>query len=124
MATNAGVVKGYSVGLALIALGVAAHMLFGAGQSEYPFLTFYIPITLTAMLAGFGPALLGAAISSMVAWYFFIPPVFSFALSPGNAAALILFFTSGILIAYGVSRSAPGPRSAFVDEYTHYRRHS
>src|ERR1700676_5374294 len=74
-------IKRYLLALVFTAIGSAGHLLMSSGPEGDPFLTFYIPITLCAMIVGTGPALLTAVLSTLIAWFFFIPPVFSFALT-------------------------------------------
>jgi PAS domain S-box-containing protein len=61
--------------------------LFGA-----QFVTFFPAVLVAAFLGGAGPGWLAAALSVLSAWFFIMPPHFSFALErPQDVAALIVF---------------------------------
>jgi two-component sensor histidine kinase len=57
----------------------------------FPFLTFFPAVALTAFMAGTGAGSVQAALCFLVAWYFFIPPINSFALPPSQGIALGLY---------------------------------
>ncbi len=57
----------------------------------FPFLTFFPAIAITAFVAGNRAGMAVATLCLGVAWYFFIPPVNSLALAPGQALALLLY---------------------------------
>nr|WP_245218732.1 histidine kinase dimerization/phosphoacceptor domain -containing protein [Rubellimicrobium aerolatum] len=57
----------------------------------FPYLTFFPAIALTGFLAGSGPGAVQAILCGVVAWFFFIPPTQSFALTSGKAMALLLY---------------------------------
>jgi two-component system, sensor histidine kinase PdtaS len=54
----------------------------------FPFLTFFPAIIITSFVLGSGPGILTAVLGFFAAWYFFIPPAFSFAMSQQTAVAL------------------------------------
>lgn len=81
--------QGYAVALALSATGLIARWaLSDAFPPGFPFLTFFPAVVLSAFLFGRGPGILAAVLCGLLAWYFFIPPVMSFALTPGVGVAL------------------------------------
>jgi len=82
---------GIAFAIALYLLALGARELFGISPGQYPFLTFFPAVVLTAIFAGTRPAILCSAASLLTAWYFFIPPIRSFGLSPGLLPALFLF---------------------------------
>lgn len=63
----------------------------------YPFLTFFPAIVLSAVLAGVAMGALCGVLSSLAAWYFFLPPYGSFALSASTGLAMA-FFAGVILV--------------------------
>ena len=54
----------------------------------FPFLTFFPAVILSAFVLGRGPGLLCAILCGLMAWYYFIPPYFSFDIARGTATAL------------------------------------
>ncbi|WP_225204658.1 sensor histidine kinase [Novosphingobium huizhouense] len=87
-----GRIAGYALGIALFALGLAvrwaADHLFPPG---FPFLTFFPAVIVATFLAGRGPGVLCAVLSGLAAWYFFVPPVYSFAVTSGVATAMLFY---------------------------------
>lgn len=87
-----GKLSGYAVaiGLAIIATIIrqAADNLLPPG---FPFLTFFPAVIVTAFVAGRGPGALCGVLSLLSSWYFFIPPIHTFALSAPVATALLFF---------------------------------
>ena len=72
----------------------------GLDPGEYPFLTFFPGVILTAFLAGTGPSVLCAVLSGLTAWYYLVVPFDSFDLDATNAPALILFvMVTAVIIA-------------------------
>lgn len=94
--------RGMAFALALYLLAVAARELFGIAPGQYPFLTFFPAVVLTAIFAGARPAILLSAASLLTAWYFYIPPFRSFGLSPALIPALFLFVFIVSVIVYFV----------------------
>ncbi len=80
--------------LSLFAL-LARWALGDAFPPGFPFLTFFPAVVLSAFLFGRGPGILSALLCGLLAWYFFIPPVMSFALERG--AGLALGFYAGVV---------------------------
>jgi two-component sensor histidine kinase len=58
-----------------------------------PFITFFPAVILTSFFAGTWPAVLVAVLSILAAWYFFLPPLQSFAVSSAEILALVFFIT-------------------------------
>jgi two-component system, sensor histidine kinase PdtaS len=94
-------VAAYGFGLAAFALAfVVRTQLNGFLPNGFPFLTFLPAIILTAFLGGLWSAVLVTVLSALTAWYVFIPPFYSFALTLEGALALAFFVgTAGIVIA-------------------------
>jgi two-component system, sensor histidine kinase PdtaS len=91
----------YGFGVAAFALAfVARFFLNGILPAGFPFVTFVPMIALTAFVAGLGPGILVTVLSAAAAWYVFIPPRYSFDLTPEGALALAIFLaTSAIVVA-------------------------
>lgn len=83
----------FAYGFALVATGTGlgtrmlADMVLPPG---FPFLTFFPAVILSTFFGGLRPGILAAALSTIFAWYFFIPPA-GFALNGPGALALGLF---------------------------------
>nr|WP_277923660.1 DUF4118 domain-containing protein [Sphingomonas sp. TREG-RG-20F-R18-01] len=54
----------------------------------FPFLTFFPAVILSAFVLGRGPGILSAILCGLMAWYYFIPPFFSFNIGQGTTTAL------------------------------------
>jgi two-component system, sensor histidine kinase PdtaS len=57
----------------------------------FPYATFFPAIIITAFLCGTGPGIVTAVLSGIAAWYLFIPPFNSFALTSASGLALAFF---------------------------------
>jgi two-component system, sensor histidine kinase PdtaS len=89
----------YAFGLAAFALGLLVrYQLNGALPVGFPFISFFPAIVFTAFVAGLGPAMLVTTLSMLAAWYLFVPPVYSFALTPDGAIALALFVITAAIV--------------------------
>jgi two-component system, sensor histidine kinase PdtaS len=89
----------YGFGLATFALALMArYQLNGILPLGFPFITFFPSIVLTAFVAGLGPAVLVTILSTLAAWYLFLPPVHSFTLTPEGVLALVLFVTTAAIV--------------------------
>ena len=68
---------------------------------KVPFILFYPTVVLAAWFGGLGPGLLATVLSCFIAWYVFIPPTYSFALSdPSGSAQLIIFLLASTMISF------------------------
>jgi two-component sensor histidine kinase len=87
------------------ALAVAAFLmsllLRGALETWLPtdrgFIVFLPAVILTTFFAGLGPAIVTAVLSGVALWYIFLPPFYSFALTPADAVGLTTFAFSSIV---------------------------
>ncbi|MBP2275642.1 MULTISPECIES: sensor histidine kinase [Sphingomonas] len=57
----------------------------------FPFLTFFPAVIISAFLWGRGPGVLSAILCGLIAWYFFIAPLFSFQIGAPTATALLFY---------------------------------
>ncbi|MGA7803843.1 PAS domain S-box protein [Bradyrhizobium sp.] len=84
-------INAYLLALALVTVATALRV---AGADLLPgaqFITLFPAVILTTLLCGMSAGLLAIAASSLCAWYFILPPVFSFDLDPGQGVALLAF---------------------------------
>jgi PAS domain S-box-containing protein len=89
---------GFAVVAVILASLLRAAIARALGEGT-PFILFYPTVVLAAWFGGFWPGLLSTVCAGFIAWYFFIPPYYSFALSePTAPAQLIVFLLSGTLI--------------------------
>lgn len=88
----------YTLGVALFALALflrwIADALFPPG---FPFLTFFPAVIVATFIAGRGPGIVCAILSGLAAWYFFVPPLLSFAINTQVATAM-LFYTGVVAV--------------------------
>ncbi|WP_120717413.1 sensor histidine kinase [Tsuneonella amylolytica] len=83
---------GYGVALALAVLAWWVRWEIGEGLPPgFPYLTFFPAVIVSAFFFGLRPGIVCAVLSGLAAWYFFIPPVDSFALSFNSALALAFY---------------------------------
>lgn len=84
-------VLGYSSAVVSVAAAVGARFLFGDVLAIGTFITFYPAVILTATLGRWWPGVLSIVLSLLAADYFFIPPIGSLSVTPGQLAALLVF---------------------------------
>ncbi len=77
---------GLSVGACVLRMA-SDHLL----PPGFPYLTFFPAVIICAFLLGRGPGTLAAVLCGLMAWYFFIPPINSFALGVDTAVALLFY---------------------------------
>ncbi len=83
---------GYVAALTLFFIALVARFAMTGGLPPgFPFLTFFPAILIGTFLGGRGPGLLCSALSVLSAWYFFIPPTFSFGLDNASKVAVVFF---------------------------------
>ncbi|OQW39387.1 MAG: hypothetical protein A4S12_02220 [Proteobacteria bacterium SG_bin5] len=81
-------VLGYGLALVLSVAATVARLVADALlPAGFPYLTFFPAVVITAFVAGAGPGIVAGLISFFAAWYFFVPPAYSFALNAGVVAA-------------------------------------
>ena len=92
-----------------VILGLALQLLLTNLVGGKIFLLLYPSLFLGAIFCGFMPGLIASILAVIGAWYFFVPPIFSFAIKDaGSLFGLAVFFVMGILFSVfgGVLRSA------------------
>ena len=88
---------GYGVAIIASVAGLLVRWAVGGALPEgFPYITFFPPVILTAFFFGVGPGALAAVLCGLLSWYFFIPPLESFALDYRAVVALIFFI--GIVV--------------------------
>jgi two-component sensor histidine kinase len=83
---------GWLFGLGAFAIAFVVRWRFGAAMEGLPFVTFFLAVLATALLAGWRPATAVAALSFFTAWYAFLPPFGSFALTWPTGHVALGFF--------------------------------
>lgn len=83
---------GYAMALALSLLAWFIRYEIGdALPPGFPYLTFFPAVIIAAFFFGLRPGIVTAVICGFAAWYFFIAPELSFALSFNSALALVFY---------------------------------
>lgn len=99
-------------GTAVLSIVVAAAVRLALDPfvgSEHVLFAFILAVVAASRIGGTGPGLLAAAISVPTAWYFFIEPRFSFAITnESNVGSLAVLAAAGA----GVSLLIGQPRPA------------
>jgi two-component sensor histidine kinase len=80
----------FAASATLLALAVRL-LVDGYLPPGFPYLTFFPAVILTTFFAGVRPGLVTGVVCGMLAWYFFIAPVNSFALTSTSAVALAFY---------------------------------
>ncbi len=86
--------KVYAYLISLVIAGIAVALRFlvdGYLPPGFPYLTFFPAVILTGFCFGIYPALMNTVICGLVAWYWFIPPGGSFALTVPSMTALAFY---------------------------------
>ena len=91
----------WAVAAALLAVAVLARLALSRWLDPVPFTTFYPAIAAGTLLAGWRRGAVISALSAIAAWYFFVEPKNSFAISDYSAILWIVGFlvVSALLIA-------------------------
>lgn len=79
--------------------------LDGVLTQGFPFVTFFPVVVFAAVVFGTWHGALAAMLGGLLSWYFFVPPLRSWALEPASLAALGLyaFTASAIVLAFGLA---------------------
>jgi PAS domain S-box-containing protein len=88
----------YLAAIALIAAALLLRLAVGPQLHNMPVLTFYPAVILAAFLGGMTAGLFAVALAALTAWFFFLPPAYSFRIADtSHAVALILFVLIGTI---------------------------
>ena len=104
--------------LAVLAWAVALvvrYELEGALPTGFPYLTFFPAILISAYFLGPAQGIFVAIASGVASWYFFIPPLNSFAFSGATAVAL-MFYAFVAAVEIGLTTLAQRARRALSVE--------
>jgi PAS domain S-box-containing protein len=93
-------VAAYGIAVALVALAVLARWLIDGSVVEgLPFITYFPAIVAATVICGFWPGVLAVVLSTVTAWYLFLPPVHSWRVEHEEVSLLLFIAVSGINIA-------------------------
>jgi signal transduction histidine kinase len=102
----------YGLALFFVLAALAGNSLPFAGP-RLPFFFFFGAVALTSRVCGFGPAVMAAAISGVLANFFFLPPYFSFSFGPDGLIQVFLFFMVSLLITSVTLQKSAAEMAAF-----------
>jgi len=88
------VIASYGVPLVAVALAFFGRAAINDG-SFGPFTTYYPAIIISAFVGGLGPGVLALALSSLTAWFWFLPPDGSWVLGKEQIISLCIFALVG-----------------------------
>ena len=93
----------YGFALLMVALAVFTRWLVGGYTGvQIPFITFYPAIIIAALIGGLWPGILATVLSSVAAWYLFIPSSFAWPSQHEIVQLLLFTFISGLDVAIAV----------------------
>ncbi len=95
------VIRGYGLALLSVAIALAVGLFmahFNFLRVQFPF--FLIAIAITVWREGTGPAVLAIILSSLAFNYFFVPPLYSFYVSPADIPYYVVFILFALLITW------------------------
>jgi PAS domain S-box-containing protein len=90
----------YGIAVAAVGLALVIKLLLDPliGE-ETPFLLFFAAVMAVAYFGGLGPGLVATGLAALVAWYFFLFPLYSFRLeSFGQGLRLVVFVLEGTFV--------------------------
>jgi PAS domain S-box-containing protein len=82
------------IAIAIFACAIATGFRWTVGGEliqGVPFITYYPAIIIATLFGGFLAGLLSIGLSTVAAWYLFLPPAFSFHIDRAETASLLLF---------------------------------
>lgn len=112
----------YGGATAMVLLCLGARLGLVGWLPGLPFLPFFLPVLVAAVLLGPGPSLYAAFLGSIVAIGFFIGPIASFQLPRRDVAALLVFLGLAVLTAllfdqlFVTMRRLAAERDSFANE--------
>jgi PAS domain S-box-containing protein len=82
----------YGISVAAVALATLGRLAIGQElMPGVPFITFYPAVLFATFFGGLGPGILAIVLSLVAAWYFFLPPIYSFAFDETATFTLAAF---------------------------------
>ncbi len=97
---------GYAAGVVVVSLStVTAWFVFGQRQLADVVMVFLLGVVIVSMRFGYGPSLLAAVLSVVSFEFFFIPPLFSFAVSDlRHIVTFAVMFTVAFVVSHLTKR--------------------
>lgn len=93
--------RGYLIAVLTVSLAVMARFGLNPFLGTYsPLLIFTLPVVVTALYGGYGPALMATALGAFVGVYFFVGGVGWPALTVASATGLVLFLLIGLSVSF------------------------
>ena len=91
----------YGAAVGAVAAATLVRWAIGGSVVEgVPFITYYPAIIAATLIGGFWPGVLSIVLSTVTAWYLFLPPEIGWQLDPHEIVSLLLFVAlSGINVA-------------------------
>ena len=90
-------IAAYGIAVAAVAVATLVRWVIGGQIDAVPFITYFPAIVIATLVGGFWPGMLATALSSLIAWYFFLPLPVSLGLAQREIALLLVFiFVAGI----------------------------
>jgi len=86
-----GSLHAYELALVLVAIATALRVALADWLPGTQFITLFPAVVATALICGMVAGFFAVAASALCAWYFILPPIFSFHLVAGQALALMSF---------------------------------
>jgi two-component system, sensor histidine kinase PdtaS len=88
----------WALALAFFLAALAVRLALPPAAGRLPFVAFFPAIIAAVLACGFPQGAAILVLSTMSAWYLFLPPAYSFATSPESVVALIAFVLVGALL--------------------------
>jgi len=88
-------------GIAVLAVAQALVLKFLLDPliaSEQSFVIFFVAVAVSAGYGGLGPGLLASSLATLASVYFFIPPLYSFAVRWDEVVGIVIFVLLGLLV--------------------------
>ena len=98
---NASVIVAYSLVFAIMAVSTWVGLELASAKIGDAYLALAPAMAISCLFRRFGPALFGILLMGLSAWYFFTPPVWSFALPayPHDVTLLLFLVVMGFISA-------------------------
>ncbi len=94
-------VRGYLIAVLTVALAVVARLALNPFLGHYsPLLIFTLPVVITALYGGFGPALVATALGALVGVYFFVGGLTWPVMTVVNSTGLLMFILIGLSVSF------------------------
>jgi PAS domain S-box-containing protein len=104
-----GTFSAYLLAAVLVVAATGMRAALGSAVPDAQFISLFPAVIATALICGMAAGFFSVAMSTVCAWYFILPPKFSFSLDSGRELYLLLFFVvvaGGIVAVIGAMRAA------------------